>query len=424
MTNHPQTHDIIISGAGMVGLSLALACARQGIKVALIEKNTPTPASLQPGHFSPRVSAINHASERFLRSLDAWQSLPQERLCHYNEMYVWDGLGSAELCFNAAEVQASHLGHIIENNLIVDALWQGIYQHQNVDLYLSKQIHSLEQFNDYARVQLTSNEELTASLIIGAEGKMSPVRALAGIDTHAWDYHHTAIVTTVTHEHEHHHCARQVFLDSGPLAFLPLSDELGLLNKSSIVWSVKTERAKALLSLNDDDFCSQLDHAFEHKLGNIQAVDTRFSFPLTAHQTTATFHNRVVIIGDAAHSIHPLAGLGVNLGFLDAATLAQELTRAQEKQIDFAHPHLLRRYQRSRKSHTWAVTGLMEALKRGFDTQQSLPVLARNAGMSLLNKHSLAKRPFILAALGDIGSPLPKSCQANTAQQTNPNGYD
>ncbi|MDN3650612.1 UbiH/UbiF/VisC/COQ6 family ubiquinone biosynthesis hydroxylase [Reinekea marina] len=401
---HTNSHDIIISGAGLVGLSLALACAQKGFKIALIEKNAPQPLTLESGQFSPRVSAINHASERFLRSIGVWQTLPRQRMCGYNKMHVWDGLGSAALNFNADEVQASHLGHIIENNLIIDALWQGIYQHQSIDLFLSKQVTGLEQNKERANVILSSQEQLSASLVVGAEGKYSPIRQLAEIETYDWDYQHTAIVTTVTHQHYHDHCAQQVFLDSGPLAFLPLSDELDGQNKSSIVWSVKTPQAETLLALSDGEFRNALNQAFEHKLGEIDAIDTRFSFPLKAQQAKTVFKDRVAIVGDAAHTIHPLAGLGVNLGFLDAAALAQELTRAKQKQIDLTHPFVLRRYQRTRKSHNWAVAALMEALKRGFDTQHPFSVLARNAGMNLLNKHSLAKRPLILAALGDIGT--------------------
>jgi 2-octaprenylphenol hydroxylase len=411
MTQSNLTHDIIISGGGMVGLALSLTCAKQGLRVALVEKNLPPEPSLFDGQYSPRVSAINHASERFLKDIGAWQEIPTQRLCAYQKMHVWDGLGSAQLNFTAADVQADHLGHIIENNHIVHALWQCAYQQNLIDLFTSKQIESLENTAQIARVTLTSGECLSAELIVAAEGKFSPVRQLAGIQTNGWDYQHKAIVTTVKHQLGHQHCAQQVFLETGPLAFLPLKTNDGGNNFSSIVWSAKTEYAEQLLSMSDSDFKKTLSQAFEHSLGDLEHVDARFSFPLTAQHAQSYFQDRVVIVGDAAHTIHPLAGLGVNLGFLDAATLGEELARAKNKKIDLAHPHVLRRYQRQRKSHTFAVAGLMEALKRGFDQQLSTPVLVRNAGMQLIDKSPLLKRPLILAALGDVGTPLPKVCQ-------------
>lgn len=414
MTEPNLTHDIIISGGGMVGLSLALTCANQGLRVALIEKNLPPSPSLNDGQYSPRVSAINHASERFLNSIGAWQEIPTQRLCSYQKMHVWDGLGSAQLNFTAADVQTGHLGHIIENNHIVHALWQCVYQQSLIDLYTSKQIESLNNTAQNASVNLESGECLTAALIVAAEGKFSPVRQFAGIQTNEWDYQHQAIVTTVKHQLNHQNCAQQVFLESGPLAFLPLKTRDGANNVSSIVWSAKPERAKQLLAMNDNDFKKALSQAFEHSLGELEHIDARFSFPLTAQHAQSYFQDRVVVVGDAAHTIHPLAGLGVNLGFLDAATLGEELTRAKDKNIDLAHPHVLRRYQRQRKSHTYVVTGLMEALKRGFDQQGASSVLVRNAGMQLINKSPILKRPLILAALGDIGTALPKACQPLT----------
>lgn len=396
--------DVIISGGGMIGLSLAAYLGQNGFNIALIERAEHKPITLKTGQFSPRVSAINIASERLLTELGAWQQIPAHRRSMYDQMTVWDGLGSSQIHFDTLTVEPDHLGHIVENNLIVDALWQVIEKLPQVETITSDTIEHWQQTKDGVDIQTQTGLSLSAELLIGCEGKHSLVREQSNIESWSWDYKHTAIVTTVTHEQHHQLTARQVFLESGPLAFLPLCDEQKTGFKSSIVWSAKRDRAEELMALSDDDFRVALTQAFEHRLGKITAIDKRAHFPLTAQQAKSYFDRRVVILGDAAHSIHPLAGLGVNTGFLDVIALAQSLTKARSNQTPLSHPFVLRRFQRSRQTHNLATAALMEALKRLYDTQDTASVLARNLGLKVLDQQNLAKRPLVLAAMGELGS--------------------
>lgn len=405
------THDVVISGAGMVGLALAAGAAKANLKVCLIEKSTQMHADSNSLVFSPRVSAINHASERLLKNLGAWSHLPADRLSMYTDMSVWDGLGQGQIHFAAHDVSQSHLGHIIENRLITDALRSTVQTMEQVELIEGDVISQWHQDGEHVSIESEQGLLFTSKTLVASEGKHSPVRLASNIDTWSWDYGHTAIVTTVRHEKSHRQTASQVFLETGPLAFLPLTHEEDKEHFSSIVWSVKNEEVDALMALDDQAFKLRMNQAFEATYGELIDVDPRFAFPLTAQQAKQYFDGRVVALGDAAHTIHPLAGLGVNLGFLDAATLAGEWERAELASMDLGHEFVMRRFQRQRQTHNLAVAALMEGLKRLFDTQLPAPVIARNLGLQLFNNNRLLKRPLIQGALGDLGTPLPPLCR-------------
>lgn len=406
------THDIIISGGGMVGLALAIAAAKNNLSVALIEQSHWQPHQAEDGQYSPRVSAINPASERLLTHLGAWQRIPEQRKAYYTGMDVWDGLGQGAIQFNASDVQRSQLGCIVENNQISESLWQQVFEFSQIEVLSGEKIAHWQQDQQCVEVQTSSKQTFIGKVLVAAEGKHSAIREQSNISSWRWSYQHQAIVTTVQHTMSHQQIARQVFLESGPLAFLPLPDDSAGNHYSSIVWSTKTARAEQLSELTDEEFVRELNQAFEHRLGEITHVDPRFSFELTAAQAKQYFDNRIVVLGDAAHAIHPLAGLGVNVGFLDVAELAQQWQQAQTKGLDIGHEFVMRRFQRQRQSHNYAVAGLMEGLKRLYDTTQPLPVIARNLGLGFINQQLLLKRPLVLAALGDTGAHVPDYCRA------------
>lgn len=414
-----MSHDVIISGGGMVGLATAIGLSQAGLRVAVLEKQPYDETPAQPDTFSARVSAINHSSEHLLRNLGAWEKIPNERRSVYRDMRVWDGLGTGTIDFSADDVQAGHLGHIIENRHIVLALLSVARTQPSLDLFSEETLTDWSQNDRQVSVSTSLGQRLSAPLLVGSEGKGSPVREQSGIDLWQWQYDQTALVTTVQHEHAHEATAQQVFLADGPLAFLPLQDIDQLQTFSSIVWSVPPQRAEHLLALSQQSFCRVLGEAFEHRLGKVISADTRASFPLQAQQAKHYFDGRVTVIGDAAHTIHPLAGLGVNLGFLDAGALIDAVVEAHRKQTDIGHAFTLRRFQRSRQSHNLAIAGLMESLKRGFTTQAPLPVLVRNTGLNLLNRISLLKRPLVQGALGDLGPALPSLCRPVTGNRQN-----
>ncbi|TCS43177.1 UbiH/UbiF/VisC/COQ6 family ubiquinone biosynthesis hydroxylase [Reinekea marinisedimentorum] len=401
-----QSHDIIISGGGMVGLALALAAAQLGLKAAVIERNAVRASEATPGQFNSRVSALNKTSENLLKNLGAWQHLPQQRIAAYQRMRVWDGLGSGELSFDAQDVAEPWLGHIIENCEIVAALMAEASHHSNIDLLCPECIASWEQTASGVSVVTESGQSLSAKLIIACEGKDSILRQQSQIQSWNWEYGHTAIVCTVHNTLPHKACAQQVFLETGPLAFLPLAEP----NSSAIVWSANHTDAEQLLKLSDDEFRQALERAFERRLGKLDNISPRTAFPLMAHQAKSYSDGRLVILGDTAHGIHPLAGLGVNLGFLDVAALASEWQWAINRQTDIASEQVLRRFQRQRQAHNLAVAGLMDGLKRLFNSDLPPAVILRNLGLSQVNRFKLVKRQLILGAMGLAGTPLPALC--------------
>jgi 2-octaprenylphenol hydroxylase len=399
MTTTPD-YDVLIIGGGMVGLSLALDSARAGLTVALVERDLPTPQTPVPGHYSPRVSAISGQSQAWLSRLGAWRLLPEGRACAYHRMHVWDGQGQGQIGFDADEVQTDDLGHIVENRWLVSALWQQAEQTREIKLLPGRTLQHWRALDDSIKASLDDETPVSASVLAACDGRFSKVREEAGLSTREWDYNQRAIVTTVHHQRSHGGVARQVFLDSGPLAFLPLSDEAGDQHSSSIVWSVDTEVAHRLQELPKTDFLLALNRAFEHSLGELTDCDERLSFPLQQMHSKAYIAPRMVLVGDSAHAIHPLAGQGVNLGFQDAQSLASEWRRARQRGEDIGAEQSLRRYQRQRQAHNLAAMATMEGFKRLFGSNNPLAVLSRNWGMKQLDRMALAKRPLIRTALG------------------------
>ncbi len=401
MTTH-HSHDAIIVGGGMVGLALAVAAARENLSVLVIEQHYPEIEAPNPGKFAPRVSAISHHSQQWLARQGAWQRLPKGRVCSYGHMSVWDGLGSGHIDFDAAEVQAESLGHIVENHWVTQALWETAEEHPTLQLVAGHKVAHWEESESGVEVTLDDGQAFSAPVLAACDGKFSKIREEAGFDTREWAYGHTALVTSIRHSHSHAFTARQVFLDSGPLAFLPLTDETGTSEWSSIVWSAETERAEALFRLDEAEFLTELNRFSEGCLGEITATDPRFRFPLTQMHAKRYWRGRVVLLGDAAHAIHPLAGQGVNLGFLDAEALSREWVEAKNQGRSTGDAWTLRRFQRKRQAHNLAAMATMEGFKRLFGTDHPAPVLLRNHGLALFDRFTLAKRPLIHAAMGEF----------------------
>ncbi|PTY39007.1 hypothetical protein BGP77_09655 [Saccharospirillum sp. MSK14-1] len=393
-------YDAVIIGGGMVGLSLAVASAEQGLEVALIESHRSEPVVPQAGQFAPRVSAISPRNRQWLSQLNAWQHIPADRIGRYTKMHVWDGQGQGAIDFDAAEIGADDLGQIVENHWITQALWQRVEALPAITVYLGNRLHEWQREGNSVAVELDDGTRFQAAVIAGCDGKFSSLRDQAGFTTREWSYGQTALVTSIRHSKRHHQTARQVFLDSGPLAFLPLSDEGAEQQWSSIVWSADTERAEQLFALEDADFLTALNRASEGCLGKIELTDPRFKFPLAQMHSLDYIQDRLVLLGDAAHAIHPLAGQGVNLGFRDADVLAQEWGRAKRLHLSPGESAVLRRYQRRRQTHNLTTMAAMEGFKRLFGSDHPAAVLTRNLGLSGLQRLPWAKRPFIEAAIG------------------------
>ena len=386
-----QHYDVIIVGAGMVGSSLAVALStEQNFSIAVIEPFELKPlTNKDPADL--RVSAISQASEQLLKNLNIWPHFISERLSPFTDMSVWE-TQSSKIHFDCAEIGEPHLGYLIENRHIQQACLAECQQRSNITFICPDKPVS----KDKNTLSLESGKVLTADLIVAADGAQSPLREWAGIETTGWDYDQHGLVCTVTTEQPHKQTARQRFLPGGPLAFLPLANP----QQCSIVWSNTTEEAERLKQLSDDDFKDTLANAFEHELGEIIEVSPRASFPLKCRHAKDYVEAGLALVGDAAHTIHPLAGQGVNIGFLDAATLAEIVIDAHQKGRQIGSLHTLKKYQRQRKGDNLAIQMTMDAFKRVFGSENPVLRIARQSGFQLVNNNQLLRRCFMQQASG------------------------
>lgn len=407
MSAEITTVDIAIVGAGLVGSALALALDRSGYSLLLIDAQpesqlaTHHEAAHNVADFEPRVSALTPASQQWLTQLGVWQHLPHQHLCPYRRMQVWDGMGTSGIEFDARELYRDELGFIVENRHLVAALLHALQTAQQVQLKLGQGIQKLARVQgDRTQITLSDGSAWQAKLLVAADGAQSRVRQWAGLPSREWDYEHQAIVATVQTEGRHDYCARQRFSESGPLAFLPLRDAADSEQFCSIVWSLVPERATEMMALDNAEFARRLGAEFEHKLGPVLDVSTRHCIPLRQRHAKDYVAPGIVLVGDAAHTIHPLAGQGVNLGFKDARALADILIETATRKLSPADPVALQRYQRERKGDNLLMMAAMEGFKRLFADPNPLVRLARNVGMGFLDKHTLLKEQIIRQAMG------------------------
>ena len=396
--------DVVIVGAGIAGGALVRSLAQQDLRLALVEARSVAAALEAPATglhgFDPRVSAITPASQALLQSLGVWQSITSTRACPYRHMHVWDGEGSASIDFDAAELDAPVLGHIVENRVLTGALLEDIDQRSELTVFSPARLQNLHrEETGHCRLQLEDGRELSCQLLVAADGALSRVRQLADFRTREWDYGHHALVATVETEHYHEATAYQRFMATGPLAFLPLASQADR-HYCSIVWSAKPDLAEALQALSDEEFCAQLEQTFEHRLGGIPAVSPRFAFPLRQRHAVDYVQPGIALVGDAAHTIHPLAGQGINLGLQDVVALSEELARVVRRGGSVGAMEVLSRYQRRRKGENMLMMTAMDGFKRLFE-EQSLPLRwLRNTGMRLVGQAGPLKQQLMRHAMG------------------------
>jgi len=394
--------DLIIVGAGMVGSALALALKDSGLNILLLDGGPLQVKPFDPQTpFEPRVSALSMASQRILERLGAWEGILARRASPYAEMQVWDGSGTGNIHFSAASVHAELLGHIVENRVIQDALLEQLLA-SGVQVLGEARLEALRRNAEGWQLKLADGRELQTPLLIAADGANSAVRRLAGCATREWDYLHHALVTSVRCAKPHQRTAWQRFTDDGPLAFLPLQRD-GDQHWCSIVWSCTPQHAEQLMALDDAAFAAELGKAFEKRLGQVLQVDPRMCIPLRQRHAKRYVEEGLALIGDAAHTIHPLAGQGVNLGFLDAAMLAEVLLHALQRGERLADERVLSRFERRRMPHNLAMMAAMESFERLFQATPPALRWLRNAGLSLVNGLPEAKALFVRQALGLSG---------------------
>ena len=385
--------DIAIVGGGMVGLAVAVGLKQSGLKVALI-------AQEDPSHLTPsaplRVSALNMASERFLRQLGAWQNISRKQA--YDRMQVWEQDSFAHLEMQAGMVLQPHLGHIVDNQAVIAALWQQLAGSE-VTVIAPSTLTQCVRGDQGTLLQLTGEQQLLASWVIAADGAHSALRHHFDFPMSSWDYGHTAVVATVTTGEPHQNCARQIFTPDGPLAFLPL----WMPNLCSVVWSVRPERAAELLAAPATQFAHQLTAAFDSRLGPVELQGERAAFTLQARYAREVVKEGCILVGDAAHTIHPLAGQGVNLGLMDAAALLETILTLQQQGRLARSTQVFDRYARWRKSEALQMLALMEGFKHLFAGAAPWQKLLRGLALQGADAMAPVKQACIRRAMGLTG---------------------
>ena len=381
--------DVVIIGGGLVGASLAAALKSSGLEVALLEKQ---PAATQAAGWDSRIYAISPGNAAFLAECDAWQHLDMSRVQPVSAMRVFGDTG-AELDFSAYQIGAPELNFIIENRLLQQALWQQLQQQENLTLFLQGQSSSIEWLSDSAQLTLDDGRVLHAKLIVGADGRDSWVRQQAGIEAKVSAYQQDGVVANFQVEKPHRGTAFQWFQTDGILALLPLPQQM-----VSMVWSLSPTKSAELLALTPVALCAQVAAVSQQTLGELKLVTPPAAFPLRLMKLAHIIAPRLVLVGDAAHNVHPLSGQGVNLGFRDVRELAKVLND-RGAQTDCGEAHLLRRYERARKEDIAAMQLSTNALKHLFNNSNPLLRRLRNVGLTLTNRITPLKKILAQHAL-------------------------
>ncbi|MBA3486914.1 MAG: FAD-dependent oxidoreductase [Lysobacter sp.] len=403
--------DVVVVGAGVVGAAAALSLARDGLSVALVEPREPAPWSAASPDL--RVYAFAPDNAAFLEDLGVWREVLARRAQPYRAMQVWDAAGGRPLRFDADQLARRELGWIVEHGLLVDRLWAGLPA-AGVQLHCPDRVIGLQQDRgtesgsgpgakpgsdpDVATLELASGLRLRARLIVAADGADSPLRTLAGIATDTRHYGQRGLVAFVETSQSHRQTCWQRFLPSGPLAFLPFAggavdaDAAGTGAAgshdrcSSIVWTLPEAEASRLLDVEDAAFLVELERAFDGPLGTMRAVSARAAFPLRRQLARSQHSGRVVLVGDAAHVVHPLAGQGVNLGLRDVSTLRATLASAAARGADIAAATRLARWARERRSENAMAAHAFDGLNRLFSNDSMAATLLRGNAMGVVGR--------------------------------------
>ena len=380
--------DVVVVGGGIVGLSAAIAHGMRGFSVALIDAGS---LSVDTAVLDPRVYAINQASQRLLQALEVWEHLDSSRLSPYNRMHIWDAMNGAHIDFDARYVGEDRLGTIIEESIIKQGLLKCLDAH-DIKVFTQSKVTAVEEKPDHICIS-SEDQSWQSKLLIIADGAASTTRQLMAIGITTMPYHQDALVTTVQTEKPHYDTAYQVFTPGGPLAFLPLPDP----HQCSIVWSTLPAHVQSLMNFSDESFAEQLTQAFAEKLGHCKVIGKRYAFPLHMRHTKSYSGGRWLLMGDAAHTIHPLAGLGLNVGLADLTTWLG-IIDTDKLRID--SKKTLAAYQRQRKHAVWQMIVLMGGLKTIFINPLPPVSFIRGLGLKTCNHLLPLKRWFIEQAAG------------------------
>ena len=395
-----QHYDVIIVGAGLIGGALACALGDSRYRVAILDKSPPPPAPV--GAFALRVNAYNRAAEKMLREVGVWDTLPTDRVFPFRRMYVGSEDGPGAVTFSATDVGETYLGHFIENDLVTGALIERAKAFENVDVRTDVEIDDIDFGAGRVTLFGAGDQLFSSALLVGSDGAESRVRAAAGVSVKRQPYGQKCIVGTVEFDGDHEQTAWQRFLTTGPLGLLPLKP-----GACSLAWSCERDYADRLMQMDDDAFIAELDDATAGRLGTITRMGPRGAFPLIARDAATYVAHRTALIGDAAHVIHPLAGLGANIGFQDAAELAGLLIKAQARPgADIGGRDLLRKYERRRHAEDRLVMAAMTGFNTVFSNDTFVISKLRNRALMVADKLAPAKNFLLRRAMWMDLNPL------------------
>lgn len=391
--------DIIIAGAGLAGLAMACAVGQAGIRVVLIEP-TPPDQLINPV-FDGRTTAVAASSQRMFAAIGVWDSLAADAQ-PINDIRVADKDSPLFVHYDRREVGADALGWIVENRHLRAAMLDQLKALESVTFLSGCRVTGFNRGGVRASVTIDSGAVIEASLIVGADGRNSPSRRDAGIGVTEWRYDQTGIVCTVAHEHDHRGIAHEHFLASGPFAILPMTG-----NRSSIVWAEKNDVARRILDLSDDGFMEELSLRFGDFLGALSLAGPRFSYPLGLMHAETYIAPRLALVAEAAHTIHPIAGQGINIGWRDVCALAEIVTDTVRLGLDPGSMMVLEKYERWRRLDNTAMLAATDGLNRLFSNDIAPVQIARNIGLGAVERLPALKRVFMRHAMGDLGD-LPR----------------
>ncbi|NQZ20531.1 MAG: FAD-dependent monooxygenase [Colwellia sp.] len=397
-----KNFDCVIIGGGMVGATCALSLANLGLSVAIVEQHQPKGFDkAQP--LDLRVSAISLASEHLLTQVAAWPQLLRWRLCPYKRLGVWEHSYSYTE-FKAVDIKQSHLGHIIENRLIQLSLWQQIRKHQAITSFCPASLSDFSSSENEVNVTLVNNEtsaqiKIKTKTLIAADGANSQVRKLANIGITGWDYQQSAMLIHVETQTKQQDITWQQFCETGPVALLPLPGKSDLGGYASLVWYHQKAEIKRLSALSNELLQVEILQNFPQRLGKIKVID-KGAFPLKRRHANTYQQGQVLLLGDAAHTINPMAGQGVNLGFKDVKALQTVISTAIANGECWSQPNVLARYESMRRKDNLLMMSTMDALYASFSHPSPAVKLLRNIGISVANKVPFLKNKALAYACG------------------------
>lgn len=401
--------DILVSGGGLAGGTLSLALAQNGFRVATIDRENP--ADWADRGFDGRSSAIALSSQRVLQSVGIWDVIKDET-APIKDIRVADGHSPLYLHYDHEDLAvqgaaAEPFGYMVENRSIRKALNVLVPKCDNLTYYAPNEMTDLERTADGAYATLKDGTRIKAALVAVCEGRNSPTRDQAGIKITKWDYKQAGIVCTVEHERTHNYCAQEHFLPSGPFAILPLPGPENEGRRSSIVWTERADLWPLMMDLDDAEFLEELELRFGDFLGELKVIGPRFAYPLSLQYAERYTDPRLVLVGDSAHGMHPIAGQGLNMGLRDVAALAEVLVDARTAGQDIGSLLALENYARWRNFDNAIMLAVTDALVKLFSNAIEPVQLARDLGMAAVNEIPDLKRFFMRHAMGTVGD-LPK----------------